>query len=90
MKINTAHGTMTLDDDARPSIDDQNDIVNSLTRAEKPPGGYESNDDEHESEASSRRFQALCDACGSFPCETTAEFYAACEAWLASNPDTVA
>lgn len=69
MKINTPHGTMNLDDDAIPSIEDKNDIIASVTK--KDDNGAE--------------FQALCDASTKFQNEkrlTNAEFLAACNDWL--------
>jgi hypothetical protein len=70
MNITTSTGTMILDDDARPSLDDMNDIIASLTR----------NDD------NGAEFQRLCDASTEFPANLTNEqFHAACVTWLKEN-----
>ncbi len=67
MKITTAHGTTTLNDDDRPSNEDRTDIISSLTRGDD--NGAE--------------FQALCDASAAFGrTETNAQFLASCQAWL--------
>ena len=65
----TSFGVMNLDGDARPSTDDMNDIMSSLTNT---------NDN-------GRQFQAICDASADFPSATNAEFAAACEKWLAAQ-----
>jgi len=67
MKIKTTIGTMSLDDDAKPSIDDMNDIISSVTR-----------DDDN-----GVQFQALCDASVEFDAQTNSEFLSACKRWLA-------
>lgn len=69
MKITTQHGTLTLYDNARPSVDDMDDIIGSLTRGDD--NGAE--------------FQALCDASVDFGDLTNSEFIARCEVWLRSH-----
>jgi hypothetical protein len=65
--IKAQGGTMILAADERPSADDMTDIIDSLTR----------NDD------NGAEFQALCNASTAFGDETTSEFIASCEAWIA-------
>lgn len=69
MTITTSNGTMNLADDAKPSIDDMNDIISHYTS----------------SEDNGVQFQALCDASVDFPSNTNSEFAAACEKWVAAR-----
>lgn len=60
---------MNLDADAKPSVDDMNDMISSVTR----------NDD------NGAEFQKLCDASVDFPSDTNAEFLAACKQWITAQ-----